>query len=295
MKIPDFQTLLQHTRTNGQFEISTSWFIFQRKIISEVYGDFKDRDAFTIYLYLCKHYRIKNDIVLKSKRKINEHLRYVKKVNGKIKYSAKVKRSLEWLEKEGFIERISNHKQKWYRSRILVAPDFDVATQQFVHFDQFGLELGNLKDKSVGYIMLPDEAIKHSMLANTTLAKRGWTMRKLKTLLLLYAYCWLEFYGGIDPNTVIIDRQGHITVNPRFCYALRSSPQQAIKTVLSLIKLGLFKPVECLFEEGVYMGDIGTYTPKSSSTSKIVLRPKYLLQHRLTSDSMKIKKGALRV
>lgn len=297
MIIPKFQSMLLTTQSGGQFKTSDRWFTFQRKIISEVYGEFKDIDTLKIYLYLCKHYDSDFGMVRKNKQKINEELRYVKKVSGKITYSAKVRSSLEWLEQEGFIERVSSHKQKWYRSKILVAPDYNMKTKQFKPCDEFAVDIGELKEHKHGYVMVPFQVIKNnSMLANTNLAKRTWTKRRLKAFLLLYGYCWLEFYGGIDPDTVQIDAQGNLTLSPRFCYALKSSHNDAVRTVVSLIKEGLFIPVECLFENGVYMGDRGTYTPDANSNTlkRVILRPQYLVAHKLNSAVMKLKKGSIR-
>lgn len=298
MIIPQFQSMLLATRSGGQFKTSARWFAFQRKVISEVYGEFKDIHKLKIYLYLCKHYDSNLGMVIKSKRKINEELRYVKKVSGKIKYSAKVRKSLEWLEQEGFIERVSNHKQKWYRSKIRVAPDYNIKTKQFIPCDEFTLGTKELKEHKHGYIMVPFQAIRNrSMLANTSLAKRTWTKQRLQAFLLLYGYCWIEFYGGIDPDAVQIDVQGNLILSQRFCYALKRSHKDAVKTVVSLIKDGLFIPVECLFEDSVYMGDVGTYSPEPNSNTlkKVVLRPQYLIAHKLDSAVMKLKKGNLRL
>jgi hypothetical protein len=290
--------MLIDTKSGGQFEASAKWFAFQRKIISEVYGEFKDIHSFKIYLYLCRHYDSDISVVRKNKAKINKELQYVKVVKGKHKYSAKVRNSLNWLEQNGFIERVSSHKQKWYRSKIRVAPDYNFKTKQFMPCDEFTFDLKELKEHMHGYIMIPFDAIKkQSMLANTSLAKRNWTKRKLQAFLLLYGYCWLEFYGGIDPDTVQIDSQGNITLSPRFCYALKSSLKDATKTIVSLIKDGKFKPVECWFEDGVYMGDIGTYKPKrkSNTVKRIVLRPQHLISHKLNSKAMQLKRGRVRL
>src|SRR5690606_39058895 len=160
--------------------------------------------------------------------------------------------------------------------------------------DQIHYEINEMKDHFQGYIMVPKTAIKDSYLADTTYAKRKWTKRKLKTLLLLYAYCWIEYYGGIDPQTVQIDQQGNLTPSERFCMALKSSQYQVEQTLISLIKEGLFQPVQCVFEDGIYMGDVGTYHPDPHANIQIVLRPVHLIEHKLRSELMQNKKGYMR-
>jgi len=299
MQIPDFQRRLSATSAGGAFKASGKWFIFQRKIISEVYGRFKGRDAFNIYLYLCKHYDLRKKVTNKSVEKINGELQYS---TGKTTYSKKVGDSLKWLEAEGFIEVIRTHKQQRFLSRIRVAPDFHFNRQNFVKNDQSNLELGWMKGHKHGYIMLPYDVMAHTMLADTVTAKKEWTIRRLQTLILLYAYCWLEFYGGIDPDCVTIDLQGKLSLGSRFCLALKCSNAEAIKTVISLIKDDHFKPVECWFEkdifgDDIYMGDVGTYTPAPATNAvrKIVLRPTWLIKPKLESEVIKIKKGGIRL
>jgi len=233
MMIPDFQKLLHKTKRGGQFKLSDAWFIFQRKIISEVYGDFVSTDAFKIYIYLCKHFNRRAGVVRKGKVTINKDLKYVdKSAKGSQKYSQQVTDSLTWLEKERFIYRVSGHKSKRYRSSVLVAPDFNFQKQKFSPCDEFKREPFDLKNHQLGYIMIPKAVLKNSALSNTTYAQRKWTERKLRTLLLLYAYCWPEYHGGIDPKTVKIDHQGNLSLSERFCYALKSS-QQTLRSLSS--------------------------------------------------------------
>lgn len=293
MIIPDFQQLITQTSQPGQFKLSPEWFIFQRKIISEVYGDFKNLDAFKIYLYLCKHYNMKSGVTRRCKARINKDLNYAfQSPSGSQIYSKKVKDSLDWLEKEKFISRINSTV---YRSSVLVAPDYNIQKQKFVPCDDFEFKYDDLKGHYQGYTMVPKRAIKEYALSNTTYAKRWWGERPLKTLLLLYAYCWPEYYGGIDPQTVSVNKQGNLSLSHRFCFALQNSQTAIEKSVISLIKRGYFKPVECVFEDGMYVGDVGTLNQSSHSLTEIVLRPTHLIEHVLSSEIMKQKKGCMRV
>ncbi|MCM3623997.1 hypothetical protein M4D70_17360 [Brevibacillus borstelensis] len=293
-QIPNFQPLLKQSSSGNQFEVHQQWFIIQRKIISEVYGEFDSLHTFKIYLYLCKYYNFNSGRTERTKNRINNDLKYTKtSANGKPKYPMNVRRSLEWLEKTGFIKRVSSDTQSWYRSKILVAPDYHPAKKQFFACPELQLDFQNLKDHNQGYIRLPQKAIKDSMLANTTLAKREWTERKLKTLILLYAHCWLEYFGGIDPAVVAIDPNGAITLDEGFCYTLKRSTKDITKTVISLIKDGLFQPVRCLFEDGIYTGDVGTYHPTAKTIERVVLRPTHLISSTVESEAMKNKKGKI--
>lgn len=296
MRIPNFQNLIAKSSSGSQFLVTSAWFIFQRRLISEVFGDFRNRHAFTIYLYLCKHFDYSTRKTSRCIDTIHKDLKYVTaSANNRPKYSSRARNALTWLEKEGFIERVNSHKQQWYRSTILVAPDYHINQKQFYPCGELTFEFEELKEHNQGCIMIPKSAIAESMLADTTLAKRKWTVRKLKTLLLLYAYCWLEYYGGIDPRIVSIDSQGSVKLNPGFCYALKSSPVDVTKTVISLIKDGQFQPVRCLFENGIYMGDVGTYqsSKQTKVIEQIVLRPTHLIKHKVDADVMKMKKGCL--
>lgn len=296
MIIPDFQQLITQTSQPGQFKLSSEWFIFQRKIISEVYGDFKNLDTFKIYLYLCKHYDMKSKVTRRNKTRITKDLKYaVQSLGGPPVYSNVVQNSLDWLEQEKFIICVSGNKHNVYRSSVLVAPDFHFQKQKFVPCDKFKLKFNELKGHYQGYIMLPQSAITNSALTNTTYARRYWTDRKLKVLLLLYAYCWPEYYGGIDPQTVSVDKQGNLSLSHRFCFALQNSQTAIEKSVISLIKRGYFKPVECVFEDGMYVGDVGTFNQSSHSLTETVLRPTHLIEHVLSSEIMKQKKGFMRI
>ncbi|MED3499263.1 hypothetical protein P4479_12515 [Brevibacillus agri] len=293
-QIPNFQSLLKKSSSGNQFEVHHKWFIIQRKIISEVYGEFDSLHAFKIYLYLCKYYNFNKGRTRRSKKRINNDLKYTKKsANGKPKYSMKVRRALEWLEKTGFIEKVSSDTKRWYRSKILVAPDYHPVKKQFFACREIQLDFQQLKDHNQGYIRIPQDAIKDSMLANTTLAKREWTERKLKTLILLYAHCWIEYFGGIDPAIVAIDPNGNITLDEGFCYALKGSKKEITKAVISLIKDGLFQPVRCLFKDEIYIGDAGTYQSTAKTIERVVLRPTYLIQSTVESEAMMNKKGKI--
>ncbi|MFI8713225.1 hypothetical protein [Brevibacillus brevis] len=292
--IPNFQSLLKKNSSGSQFEAHQQWFIVQRKIISEVYGEFDNLHAFKIYLYLCKYYNFNIGRTKRTKKRINNTLKYTKiTANGKPTYSMNVRRSLEWLEKTGFIENVGSNTRRWFRSKILVAPDYHPVKKQFFPCPEFQLGFQQLKDHNQGYIRIPRKAIKNSMLANTTLAKRKWTERKLKTLILLYAHCWIEYFGGIDPTVVAIDSNGTITLDEGFCYALKRSTKEITKTVISLIKDGLFQPVHCLFEDGIYNGDVGTYHPTAKTIERVVLRPTHLISSTVESEAMKNKKGKI--
>ncbi|MFD2370620.1 hypothetical protein ACFSO0_11830 [Brevibacillus sp. GCM10020057] len=296
MQIPNFQSYFRNTGAGNKIILSPSWFPFQRQILSEVYGDFKDRDAFVIYLYLCKHFDYTSKKTYRCIDTIHKDLKYNLPTAHRPKYSRKVQNALAWLEREGFIKRVSG-KQQWFRSTILVAPDYHYGQQKFYSCHELNFDFDELKAHNKGYIMVPKTVLTEKMLADTTLAKRQWTITKLKTILLLYAYCWLEFYGGIDPRIVQIDQQGKVDLNPGFCYALKGSTTVISRTVISLIKDGLFIPVRCWFEEGIYTGDVGTYQPNSNAkvVERIVLRPTHLILHQVETDVMKSKKGYMEI
>lgn len=249
---------------NQTFDISTDgYFVVQRKIISDVYKDM-DPYIFKLYLYLCKNVDIKYKKVKKAKTEM------MKDLNFKRYY---VDKYIDWLHKNYFIQRTNANKHQMYQTKILTAPDYDPYTQTFYSCKDIQSDLGNLKNHNHGYIMLPHTAIKDAMLINKS---RYWGQMRMKTWLLLYAHCWLQFFGGIDPDKVSIDQNGYVSLNKGFSYNLKSSLDSVIKVIIKFIKDGFLKPVRCIYQRGIYKGDYGLVTKDKYDEERIVLRPYYL-------------------
>jgi hypothetical protein len=294
--IPDFNALLINNTLKLQtsnastthFFISSQWFAFQRKIITDVYGEFKDKHAFKIYLYLCKFYNQKARKTPKTKSQINDEMKYVKyktRLNVQHKYLKRVDDALEWLEDEGFIKVMREKTKQWYQASILIAPDYHKGF--YGGDDVFDIN-AFLKSSNDGYIMIPQNAIEVCMLENSSSANRKWNVRNLSTIMLLYGHCWIEYFGGIDPDIVTIEPNGDMTIYEGFCYDLKGSSKDISDTVLWLINRKLFKPVNCVFVEGVYYGDVGKCNAPIGSNYKerIVLRPYNIIEHKLNSVDM---------
>lgn len=208
-------------------------------------------------------------------------------------YPREVNLALNWLEQKGFIRRTNSNKNQSFQCKILPAPDFHPGINDFIECTNVHYNLNSLKANNHGFIMVPTAAFDDTILMKSPSVRKIWTDRKLKTLLLLYAHCWLEYFGGIDPNIVSIDSNGTMSLYEGFCYNLKSSEKQVGNVIIWLVSNGFLKPVECYFERGVYYGDVGCCPPPQQYEIKIVLRPYYLIQHKIESDLMKTKRGRL--
>lgn len=300
VRIQNFSAHLVQTNQSNQFEVIDSWFPFQRKILYDVYGNFQDQDSFRIYLYLCMHSFGKYRICSKSKEAINIELKYMTMPSGATKlsnYSKTVDNALSWLEQKHFIQRANTNKHNRYRTRILFAPDFNHSSQDFFppYHNGYHSNPASMKNSNVGFIMVPKDTIKNDMLENTPAALQKWSDRRLKTLLLLYAYCRLDFFGGINPEIVDIDQHGALELSEGFCFDLKGSPTEITNAVLWLINQGLFKPVLCVFVDGLYYGDVGRCNiPKLKNIeTKVILRPYRLVNKKVYSDTMVGKWGGM--
>jgi len=297
VQLQNWSKFLVQNNTGPQFDIQPQWFMVQRKIISEVYPDFPDPDTFRIYLYLCRHFDHNDKRCKRSKEKICIDLNYAKKQPGAprlMNYPQEVNFALAWLENNQFIKRTNKKNHQPFQCEILTAPDFVPSINAFVRPVNVGYDWYSLKDNNHGYIMAPNKAFDDTILKKSSSVRKTWTDRKLKTWLSLYAHTWLEYFGGVDPDIVTIDSNGTLVISEWFCCNLKSSKTQVGDVIVWLISRGLLKPVECYFVRDVYYGDAGCCNPPAQTHDiKIVLRPYYLIQHKLESVEMKQKIGRM--
>lgn len=300
MQINNFKSLLAHNNSDQQFIITEDFFIFQRKILFDVYGDFAGQShAFRIYLYLCRHVDKRFRKCIKTRQDINIELKYKQSLPPGVtklpNYSKVVDNALDWLERNYFIQRTSGHRQP-YQVKILVAPDYHPVKKSYHSCADIKLSSGGLKNSNTGYIMVPNASVENDILNNKPSTRQKWPIRRLKTLLLLHGHCWLEYFGGIDPHIVSIDEQNEtIELDEGFCYNVKGSINDITDTVLELIYEGLFIPVKCLFANDIYFGDAGQCNPPQNAKveEKIILRPKHLVKKPVHAKTMKIKWGRM--
>lgn len=302
MKINNFKSLVAQNRavfqSGQQFNITDDFFIFQRKVLSDIYDDFSGHgDEFRIYLYMCRHVDKRFRKCIKSKEAMNIELEYSQLLAGQGKlhnYSKKVDDALDWLEANHFIQNTNTKPRQPYQAKILAAPDYHPLKKRYYSCIDIEFSPIGLKDSNSGYIMVPKDAVQNDSLKNTSGARQKWTLRRLKTMLLLHGYCWLEYFGGIDPRIVEIDELSEtLQLNLGFCYNLKGTVDNISKTVISLIKEGLFIPVRCLFVDNVYYGDAGYCSPPANKKveEKIILRPKHLVRKPVHKTTMQMKWG----
>lgn len=303
VKISNFKLLVAQNRavlqSSQQFSVADDgFFIFQRKIISDIYDGFSGHgDEFRIYLYMCRHVDKHFRKCIKSKEAMNIELEYSQLPAGQSKlpiYSKKVDDALEWLETNDFIQNTNTKLRQPYQAKILVAPDYHPLKKRYYSCDDIKYSSIGLKDSNSGYIMVPNDAVQNDMLKNKPGARQKWTLRRLKTMLLLHGFCWLEYFGGIDPNIVEIDELNEtLALDAGFCYNLKGTVDDISKNVISLMNEGLFVPVRCMFVDNVYYGDVGYCSPPANKhvQEKIVLRPKHLVRKSVHKVTMQMKWG----
>ncbi|TBL69784.1 hypothetical protein [Paenibacillus thalictri] len=288
----DVSAFIYNLHGKPSFEVVKQWFTFQRKVLFDLYGNFfDDKDRFRIYLYLCKFYSVKDNLSMLSKQKINVDLGYATLAANSTKlnnYSPIVDAVLDSLEAEHFIQRRGISIRSSFRCSLLTAPDYNPQTQKFTSNADIPCNHANLKGINHGFIMVPTKAVTKERLRNTPGTRQTWNDRRLKFLLMLYAHCHIEYFGGIDKRIVSINPAGKMSLDEGFCYNLNVSPSAALTTMEWLLRKGEFVPVRCYFLRGVYYGDVGKCKPNPDLKEHIILRPKYLIKH--TFDSLEMKK-----
>jgi len=295
-QIQNLSTLLIQNNAGQQFDIQSQWFMFQRKIVSEIYPDFPNPDTLRIYLYLCKHFDHSVKRCKKSKEAISLDLNYAQMAPGALRltnYPPEVDAALTWLEDKHFIVRTNRSKHQSYQCRILPVPDYLPGLKDFIGLTNVKYEWDSLKNNNHGYIMVPSKAFDNTILNNSTSVRKKWTDRRLKTLLMLYAHCWLEYFGGVDPRIVSIDSAGTLKLYEGFYYSLKSSEKQVANVIEWFILNGLLKPIKCYYVRDVYFGDVGGCQPPQNHVIKVILRPYYIIQHKLEADIMSSKKSRM--
>ncbi|CAM4092324.1 hypothetical protein [Saccharibacillus endophyticus] len=284
---------IQTSKSSSNFIWDRQWFMYQRILISEIYPDFPNDDVLRIYLFLCKHIDQKSGKAKVTKSSINKRLHYTKQTNPNAhRYLLAVNQSLKWLEDKGFIRQTNLRKRTWYECKILKAPDF----RSIQDYRQPSFAISNwytLKNENRGYSMIPKSLFSDRKLSSTSANRKIWTNGVLKTLLILYAHNWLEYYGGIDPKILEVDTRGRAVPSDWLCCNLKATKKDVKTWIRFLRKKKLLQSVECYFENNIYYGDVLCCPPPSKYDIKKIFRPTYLIAHQLDSDSMKNKKARM--
>ena len=174
-----------------------------------------------------------------------------------------------------------------FQAQVLTVPDYDQINNVFVSCEEISTNTLNLKRRNQGYIMVPTDAVTNEMLENKSSSKRIWTKNRLATLLMLYANCWLEYFGGVNPDVIKVDKNGKdLEINPSFYYSLKASRKESIKTIESLIRMQLLKVVPVYFENAIYVGAQAMKPMSKKYDLLFVLRPYHLALKKLWAPEM---------
>ena len=284
MNLNSFKVKPEHLAGVNQFNVSTNGqFIIQRKIFSDVYPDFPDLKTFKLYIYLCKSYEWKYQRVKKAKAQMQLDLKLSRN---------ELNNALDWLEVNYFIARTNSHKQQMYQTELVTAPDYDPFTNTYISCNSIPFYTSNLKQRNQGYIMVPADAVTNRMLENTSTADRTWTYTKLKVYLLLYANCWLSYFGGVNPESIHVEIDS-IHVDPSFYYNVKKSEVQVVNTIKLLLTMGLFKVVKVCFVKGEYIGDSLLVSTRKGIKEYYVLRPYHLSAKKVNNKELDSKRGSM--
>ncbi|GEL78680.1 hypothetical protein [Tenuibacillus multivorans] len=203
-------------------------------------------------------------------------------------------RSLQWLEKHHFLKRTNTHKQQMYQAELLPVPDYNPFTKVYEPIEDIRFDTRELKDRIQGYVMIPADAINNRMLIDDYHINKMWNYQNLKVLIMLYAHCWLGYFGGINPDTVHIEENlNDLSVHPSLCYNLKKTEHQVKKSIRRLLKIDYFKIVQVTFIKGKYVGDTEIVGQPDHSTTKYVLRHYYLADKKVNHKHLREKKGLI--
>ena len=271
---------------NQDYNISSKGqFVIQRKIFSDIYPDFPDSIIFKVYIYLCKAVDWKYRKVKTAKSVMQNDLSLSR---------TKLENALIWLETNFFIKRTNTKKKQMYQAKVLTAPDYDPFNKLFVSCEDIPTHTSSFKKRNQGYIMIPSDAITNEMLENKASSNRKWTKSKITVLLMLYAHCWLEYFGGVNPEVVKLDMNKNIIgIKPSFHFTLVKSEENVKKIVEELMKLQMVKAVPVYFQQGVYVGDQAMMTFREGYEQHVILRPFHLSLEKVNKPLMDFKRRVM--
>lgn len=270
-----------------QHVISPRQFVVQTKLFSEVYPKFPDENTLKVYLYICRNYDWQVGNMHTAKTVIQSDL--------DIGYR-ELTRILRWLEENYFIQRCNPNKHQMYQTKILIAPDFDDSSNQYIGYSE-SINTYKLKQLQGGYASIPNDVLSNTYLSDTA-KDGGWGEDKIRILIMLYSHCWLEYFGGVNPDIISMNSTGKvITVSSCLHYSLNMTEREAIRNINQLIDDGFFKPVNVWFEkkyhQNTYVGDSDCVNPTNKLNRLFVLRPKYISKSKFEKIEKIIEEGKM--
>lgn len=262
-------------------------FIVQTKLFSEMFPKFPNENTLKVYLYICKNYDWKVDNMHTAKSVIQNNLN--------VSYR-ELTRILNWLEDNHFIQRCNFNKHQMYQTKLLIVPDFNHGTNKYIGYTE-SISTFKLKQLQEGYASIPNDVLSDYYLSVATI-ENAWKEDKIVALIMLYRYCWLDYFGGVDPKIISMNTSGEVTsIDPSFYFSLHMTEKEAIKNINHLIKGGLFQPVKVWFEkkyhQNTYVGDYDCINPTSGLSKVFVLRPKYISKFKAEKIHKLIKEGKM--
>ena len=274
------QFIYQHHNVSSKGQ-----FVVQRKIFSDIYPDFPNLITFKVYIYLCKAVDWKYRKVKTAKSVIQRDLSLSR---------TKLENALKWLETNFFIKRTNANKKQMYQAKVLTVPDYDPFNKLFVSCEDISTHTSSFKKRNQGYIMIPLDAITNEMLENKASSNRKWTKSKITVLLMLYAHCWLEYFGGVNPEVVKLDMNKNIIgIKPSFHFTLVKSEENTTKIIEELMKLQMVKAVPVYFDQGVYIGDQAMMAFRKGFEQHVILRPFHLSLEKINKPLMDFKRSVM--
>lgn len=257
------------------YNISNHTFFVDRTVFTNIYPDLNG-SRLRIYLLMCRAAGAKqNGACFMSMNTIQQEVNLSEH---------HVRKAIDWLCDNHFIKRIKRaYQSNLYR--ILVTPDYDDVNKQYYSNEGISRNRFDMKGTLNGYVELPVEVIKGSILRDKTL----WSDRKIKILGQLYLYHWIDEYGGVDPEAVHIKNNSIMYINDLLSYTLGCSTSDIERSIRWLIKRDYATEVEAvyrtnynsMYQEQQYVGDAAKINAIPTDMIIKVIRMNYIPSFKL--------------
>lgn len=267
-------------------QVSSNTFMVDRMVFTEYYPEMKG-DILRVYLLMCRVVGFKNTTFFVGRDEV------AKEVNLTMHY---VNQAIDFLEKNYFIKRVGKVGRA-NEYMILTVPLYDSFTKTYISREYMPRTRHDLKDTLNGYTEMPVEVFKGSILRDSQL----WSDRKIKTLMMLYSYHFIDMFGGVDPS-VIHGTSNTLFIDEYVVHQIGCHKNELKKTIHILIRESYANKIETVYRENLnscllekqYIGDLTHVIQQPGDDIVTVIRMKHIPDQKLKNAIIRTK-GAIRV
>lgn len=237
-----------------QIRTSSNTFMVDRMVFTNHYPELKG-DNLRVYLLMCRAVGFNSTFFMGVnviEKEVNLSTHHVNK-------------ALMFLENNFFIKKCGKvgRANKYV---VLTVPLYDSATKSYISRESIPRTRYDLKDFMNGYSEMPIEIMKGSILKDKTL----WTDRKIKVLMMMYSYHYIDMFGGVD-SAVMYGTISSIFVDDFIAHQIGCHTNDVKKTIQTLIRDGYAFKVDTVYRinknscvlEKQFVGDL----------TKVILQP----------------------